>query len=310
MAEQAATEGAKAGPIRRLSDALAFAAQAHVNQRRKGAAQQPYVNHLIEVMDFVVRTEGEADVDLLIAALLHDVVEDTPWGRGDLEARFGARVAAVVCELSDDMGADKEQRRRDRLAAIAAKSRDARIVKIADVTSNVKAIGESPPAGWVPSRRLAYLEDCRRLIDRVRGVSPGLEALFDETAAAAECAIRAEADNAGAGENLSAAQRLQRAIGQQVHLLYLPNTRNRPLDAATTTRFLRLITRQFPSATVQPGEALYDGLQRPILIARVRSDSLSAIVALAQAACLEFDEAFVGLEVDGRYIRVYADDTG
>ena len=63
--------------LRRLTKALVFAAEAHRNQRRKGAAQEPYLNHLIEVLDLVVQVTDGVDMDVVIAALLHDVVEDT-----------------------------------------------------------------------------------------------------------------------------------------------------------------------------------------------------------------------------------------
>ena len=53
--------------LSRLTKALVFAAEAHRNQRRKGAAQEPYLNHLIEVLDLVVRATGDSDVDMLIA---------------------------------------------------------------------------------------------------------------------------------------------------------------------------------------------------------------------------------------------------
>jgi (p)ppGpp synthase/HD superfamily hydrolase len=64
-----------ASDVRRLTRALIFAAEAHRNHRRKGASQEPYINHLIEVLDLVASVEGD-DMDVLIAALLHDVLED------------------------------------------------------------------------------------------------------------------------------------------------------------------------------------------------------------------------------------------
>lgn len=57
-----------ASEVQRLTKALAFAAEAHRNQRRKGASQEPYVNHLIEVLDLVASVE-DGDVDVLIAAV-------------------------------------------------------------------------------------------------------------------------------------------------------------------------------------------------------------------------------------------------
>ena len=62
--------------------------------------------------------------------------------------------------------------------------------------------------------------------------------------------------------------------------------------------------------TILPAEAIYEGRRRPILMARIRTDSTEAVVELAQRLCIAFDQRFVGVEVGGRYVRIYADDTG
>jgi hypothetical protein len=93
-----------ANEVRRLTKALAFAAEAHRNHRRKGASQEPYINHLIEVVDLVASVEG-CDMDVLIAALLHDTLEDTRTGYDKLVATFGERVARVLfLRLRSGMG--------------------------------------------------------------------------------------------------------------------------------------------------------------------------------------------------------------
>jgi (p)ppGpp synthase/HD superfamily hydrolase len=111
--------------LRRLTKALVFAAQAHRNQRRKGAAQEPYLNHLIEVLDLVVQTTDGIDTDVLIAAVLHDVVEDTPTSYDGVAKNFGERVAKIVRENSDDMSLPKAAWRRARIAGMQLKSREA-----------------------------------------------------------------------------------------------------------------------------------------------------------------------------------------
>lgn len=295
-------------PVTELTRALAFAAEAHANQRRKGAAQEPYINHLIEVVDLVARATAGEDVELLIAALLHDVVEDTPHSVEDVARAFGDRVAGIVVENSDDMTLPKDERRRHRIAAMAAKSADARMVKMADVISNLRAIVVSPPAGWSADRKLGYLEGCRQLIDAGRGANAVLEALFDETARDVEHAIRDEAAFEIEGHTV-AVRHLENAVGQQVHLIYLPNTGCRTFTDADVDLFCQTLARTFPSATVQHADAIYEGRRRPILLARIRTDSTDAIVATAQRLCIEFHERFVGVEVDGRYVRIYADDT-
>lgn len=295
-------------PVLRLTEALAFAAEAHANQRRKGAAQEPYINHLIEVLSLVARVTDGEDTELMIAALLHDVVEDTPVSAPALAERFGMRVAAIVVENSDDMTLPKDERRRQRIATMGHKSVDARIVKTADVISNLRAVAASPPAGWNLDRRLGYLDACRQLIDAGRGANAGIEGLFDAAAAEAERKIREDGASEAAGAEI-VARHLDGVIGQPVHLVYLPNTSGRPITDADVDRLCETIARTFPSATVQPADAIYEGRRRPILIARIRTDSTDAVVALAQRLCLVFDQRFVGLEVGGRYIRIYADDT-
>jgi HD domain len=296
-----------ASQVPRLTKALAFAAEAHRNHRRKGASQEPYINHLIEVLDLVASVEGN-DMDVLIAALLHDVLEDTGTGYDELVATFGERVARIVRENSDDMTLPKPERRRERLAGISKKSREARLVKFADIISNLRAIAVSPPAGWSNDRRLGYLDSCRNLVDAGRGSNPEIERIFDDTAKEAERAIRAE----GLGDvkgSAAARRELEAAIGQPVHLLYVPNMRCRPLGEADIDLFCRTIARMFPSATVQTAEGIYESRRRSVLIGRIRTDSTDAVVDLGQRLCIVFDEPFVGIEVDGRYIRIYGDDT-
>lgn len=291
-----------ASEVRRLTKALAFAADAHRNHRRKGASQEPYINHLIEVVDLVASVE-DCDMDVLIAALLHDVLEDTLTGYDELVATFGERVARIVQENSDDMSLPKPERQRARLAGISKKSREARLVKFADIISNLRAIAISPPAGWSNDRRIGYLDACRNLVDAGRGSNAEIERVFDDTAKAVEQAIRTE----GLGDidgSESARRELEAAIGQPVHLVYVPNMRCRPLGDGDIDLFCKTITRMFPSATVQTAEGIYESRRRSMLIGRIRTDSSDAVVDLAQRLCIAFDEPFVGIEVDGRYIRV------
>jgi hypothetical protein len=294
--------------LRRLTKALAFAAEAHRNQRRKGAAQEPYLNHLIEVVDLVVQTTDNADIDMVIAALLHDVVEDTPRTYEDVATSFGERVAEIVRENSDDMSRPKADRRRARIAAMALKSKEARIVKMADIISNLRAIAVSPPAGWSTERKLGYLEGCRQVVDAARGTEGSIERIFDETAADVERAIRDDATFRIDGREV-VARHLESEIGQAVHLVYLLNTEGRALEVTDIDRLCELIGQRFPAATVQPAEAVYERGRRSILMLRIRTDSTEAVVELAQRLCVEFRQRFVGVEVDGRYIRIYADDT-
>ena len=157
-----------------------------MGQRRKGEAAEPVVNHLAEVADLVARATDGVDVDVIVAAVLHDTVEDTETTFEELAGRFGARVAALVAEVTDDKTLPLAERKRLQVEHAASASRGAKLIKIADKTSNLRAMAESPPRDWSAARRAAYLDWGRQVVDNCRGVDRWLEEQFDEAAAALE----------------------------------------------------------------------------------------------------------------------------
>ena len=90
-----------------LSRAWHFAAQRHITQKRKGKAQEPYVNHLAEVADLVATATDGQDANLVAAAVLHDTVEDTATLPGELASVFNADIASLVMEVTDDVGSSR-----------------------------------------------------------------------------------------------------------------------------------------------------------------------------------------------------------
>jgi (p)ppGpp synthase/HD superfamily hydrolase len=172
-----------------IARAADFAARAHVTQRRKGDAQEPYINHLVEVALLLTEATGGEDPVLVAAGWLHDTLEDTATEREELEALFGAEVAAIVAEVTDDKSLKKTERKRLQIEATPSKSRQARLLKIADKTSNLRAIALSPPSGWDLDRRLDYVRWAEAVVAGCRGLSSALEAAFDEATRQARAAI-------------------------------------------------------------------------------------------------------------------------
>src|SRR6186997_3178409 len=101
----------------------------HVHQRRKGSAQEPYINHLLEVASLVAEATHGKDPDLVIAAFLHDAIEDQEVPIELIEGEFGKRVADVVSQMTDDKALPKEERKRKQIATAREKSNDAKIIK-------------------------------------------------------------------------------------------------------------------------------------------------------------------------------------
>ena len=78
------------------------AARWHVHQRRKGIAQEPYINHLLEVASLVSEATSGSDATVVIAALLHDAVEDQEVPVEMIAREFGKQVADIVMEVTDE----------------------------------------------------------------------------------------------------------------------------------------------------------------------------------------------------------------
>ncbi len=164
----------------RLLTALAFAADRHRHQRRKGPDGSPYVNHVIAVALVLATTGGVGDEGLLVAALLHDTVEDTETTPAELAERFGERVAGLVAELTDDKSLPKEERKRLQVEHAPHASPDARLLKLADKIANVEELALSPPADWGPGRGADYVAWAEEVVQALGPVHAGMEARFRE----------------------------------------------------------------------------------------------------------------------------------
>ena len=171
--------------VGRLLGAAKFAAERHRKQRRKGADEDPYVNHVIEVAETICRVGGVGDADVLAAALLHDTVEDTGTRPGEIEERFGRRVREIVEEVTDDKSLPKARRKELQVEHAPHLSREAKLVKLADKTANVRDVAESPPPDWPRERRAEYLAWAERVVAGLRGVNRALEENFDRALAEA-----------------------------------------------------------------------------------------------------------------------------
>jgi (p)ppGpp synthase/HD superfamily hydrolase len=100
---------------------------------------------------------------------------------------YGRQVADIVMEVTDDKTLPKDERKRKQIEAAPKKSSEAKLIKLADKTSNLRTIASSPAAGWSVERRLEYVEWAKSVVAGLRGTSQWLERQFD---AAAERAIR------------------------------------------------------------------------------------------------------------------------
>jgi hypothetical protein len=98
-------------------------------------------------------------------------------------------VAEIVAEVSDDKRVEKAERKRRQVAAAHKKSDQAKMLKLADKTSNLRAIAFSPSPNWSVKRRLECIDWAKNVAGGLRGVSPWLEEQFDRAAEEAERSV-------------------------------------------------------------------------------------------------------------------------
>jgi guanosine-3',5'-bis(diphosphate) 3'-pyrophosphohydrolase len=167
--------------LRDVLKAALFAAEKHANQRRRGARAQPYIQHPLEVALMVAQALPERDTNLIQAALLHDCLEDAEVTYSQLEEEFGADVAALVLEVTDDKSLPKQTRKNLQVESAPTKSLRAQYIRVADKISNLRSIMNDPPIDWTPERQREYVRWAKAVIDRLTSPPPSLKEEFDWT---------------------------------------------------------------------------------------------------------------------------------
>lgn len=154
-------------------DAMMFAREAHINQKRKYTGE-PYANHLAEVAGIVAAAASHhPSIDIIIAtAWLHDTVEDCGVSLETIRQKFGEDVATGVAFLSDLETGNRATRKAASRARLAQAPAWVQNIKCADLISNTSSIVLHDP-----NFAVVYIEEKRLLLDVLTKADPRLLAL-------------------------------------------------------------------------------------------------------------------------------------
>jgi len=166
--------------LKNLTQAISFAAKKHKTQKRKGADGEPYINHPLEVLNLLTNIGDVEDFDILIAAVLHDTIEDTQTTKEEITELFSENVCEMVLELTDDKSLPKAERKQLQIEHAPHLSAGAKQIKLCDKISNIRDVTENPPQGWSKERQIEYVEWGEKVISGLRGANENLESCFDE----------------------------------------------------------------------------------------------------------------------------------
>jgi (p)ppGpp synthase/HD superfamily hydrolase len=151
-------------------EAIAFAQERHSSQRRT-ADGAPFLLHPLEVASMLKRSQYPDEV--IAAAVLHDVLEDTDAERSDLSARFGPEVAELVVLVSDDpMIGDEERRKDDVRERVRRAGGHALAVYAADKVSKVRELRILIAAGLDEDTATTKLRRYRRSLEMLEQAAP------------------------------------------------------------------------------------------------------------------------------------------
>jgi (p)ppGpp synthase/HD superfamily hydrolase len=152
-------------------EALKLASRWHEGQTRD-IGDIPFVTHPVEVA-CLLHEAGYAD-EVVAAGVLHDVLEDTEVTRGELEQRFGPRVAELVAAVSEDPSIeDRAERKAALRAQVAAAGEDAAGVFAADKISKTRELRKRARRGRFDRRDRAKLEHYEASLDLLSAALPG-----------------------------------------------------------------------------------------------------------------------------------------
>lgn len=148
-----------------MQKAIEFATEKHKLQRRTGG--EPYVNHCLRVMNTVKYTFDVNDNSILLAAVLHDTVEDTETTLEDITKEFGTEVAQLVDELTNKYSdhLPHEEKLKATVEHVSHMSQKAKYVKVADRYDNITDF-----VGWKLARRLRYAENTIAMLQALQPV--------------------------------------------------------------------------------------------------------------------------------------------
>ena len=157
--------------IDRFARAMVYACEKHAGATRDDGIT-PYAMHPIRVAENLRRFCDERDENVLIAALLHDTIEDAAVTYDDIAAKFGEEVAGLVAELTNDNRLPKAKRRAEMMAHLADLSPKAKRIKLADRLDNVadlvRGIGTR-------EKRQRYHHETEQLLEALAGSCEPIE---------------------------------------------------------------------------------------------------------------------------------------
>jgi guanosine-3',5'-bis(diphosphate) 3'-pyrophosphohydrolase len=122
---------------------------------------------------------GVTDIEVLVAAVLHDTIEDTETTAEELESLFGPAITKIVLEVTDDKDLPSTERKKLQITTAYKKSDKAKLVKLGDKIYNIRDLQQNTPRGWTLERVQIYFKWAKEVCKGLKGLNEYLDEEMD-----------------------------------------------------------------------------------------------------------------------------------
>ena len=153
--------------VERILDAVSYSAECHQMQFRKNAQKTPYVSHPMSVAQTILTVGQVRDGDIIIAALLHDTIDETHATYQDIRSRYGSKVEGMVREVTEDKTLSSAKRKKIQIIQAPNKSSGAAIISLSDQIFNLNNLLQNPPIDWTRERIDQYFQWVQSVVNHL-----------------------------------------------------------------------------------------------------------------------------------------------
>lgn len=159
-----------------VMEAASFAVIRHDHQAPRGPKKRPYVTHCFDVARRLLEV-GVSQKYIILAAILHDTLEDTRTEKSEIVDRWGRPVADIVEDLTlpPECREDRNKKQEFQVSQMHTMRWESVLVKIADKTSNVRDMVENPPP-WRHDSIIGYA-NAALLVVMASEVNPNIKSM-------------------------------------------------------------------------------------------------------------------------------------
>lgn len=147
--------------------AAIYAMEKHKSQVRSNPKKTPYIIHPIEVADLVVKVGKVYDKDVLITALLHDVMDDTAVTFEEIGSLYGSGVVGYLNEMAIKKDLSLKEQKKQQIMQAFHQTPNVAIIKMSDKLSNLKTLATTPPASWSRDKIDQYFQWAQAVVENL-----------------------------------------------------------------------------------------------------------------------------------------------